>query len=82
MCYCIVLRHLFLKSGKVHSRDGHSDARRVNPKDLVQSILAQIQAEAPAEQIVSARLLPSVAAEQRAAAVDEQIESDVKASAA
>jgi recombination protein RecA len=50
--------------------------------DLVQGILAQIQAEAPPEQIVSARLLPSIAAEQKAAAVDEQIQSDVKASAA
>jgi hypothetical protein len=30
--------------------------------DLVQQILAQIQAEAPPEQIVSARLLPSAAA--------------------
>ena len=50
--------------------------------DLVQQILARIQAEAPPEQIVSARLLPSLAAEQAAAAVDEQIESDTKASAA
>jgi len=50
--------------------------------DLVQQILARIQAEAPAEQIVSARLLPSIAAEQALAAVDEQIESDAKASAA
>ena len=48
----------------------------------MQSILAQIQAEAPPEQIVSARLLPSIAAEQKEAAATEQIESDVKASAA
>ena len=35
--------------------------------DVVQQILSAIQAEAPPEQIVSARLLPSVAAEQEAA---------------
>jgi len=50
--------------------------------DLVQAILAQIQAESPPEQIVSARLLPSVAAEQKAAAVEEQVESDAKSAAA
>jgi len=50
--------------------------------DIVQQILAGIQLEAAEGQIVSARLLPSVAADQAAAAADEQIESDAKASAA
>jgi recombination protein RecA len=40
-----------------------------NP-DLVQQILARIQAEAPDEQIISARLLPSSAADEAAIAVE------------
>jgi recombination protein RecA len=45
-----------------------------NP-DLVQQILAQIQAEAPEEQVISARLLPNAAAGAAAGAVAAQEEA-------
>jgi recombination protein RecA len=47
-----------------------------NP-DLVQQILAQIQAEAPDEQVISARLLPNAAAGTAAAGAAATEEADV-----
>jgi recombination protein RecA len=49
--------------------------------DLVQQILAQIQAEAPPEQIVSARLLPSAAARAEASPVPAEEEAEETAAA-
>jgi recombination protein RecA len=47
-----------------------------NP-DLVQQILGRIQAEAPEDQVISARLLPTQApAEKAAAAVGEEADAD------
>jgi recombination protein RecA len=43
-----------------------------NP-DIVQQILARIQAEAPEEQVISARLLPSQAAPERAVAAETAV---------
>jgi hypothetical protein len=47
-----------------------------NP-DVVQQILARIQAEAPEEQIISARLLPAAAAEERPVDVEDAEPVDV-----
>ena len=49
-----------------------------NP-DLVQQILARIQADAPAEQIISARLLPSQAAGEATIEVEAVAEDDAVA---
>jgi recombination protein RecA len=46
--------------------------------DLVQQILAQIQAEAPPEQIVSARLLPSAAGVPAGAATEVEEPAEVE----
>ena len=49
-----------------------------NP-DIVQQILARIQAEAPEEQVISARLLPTSAAPERAAPERTESETPVEA---
>ena len=46
-----------------------------NP-DLVQQILQRIQADAPDEQVISARLLPAASPQERALAVDEVEEAE------
>jgi recombination protein RecA len=46
-----------------------------NP-DLVQQILQQIQAEAPEEQVISARLLPTAAQEEQRVEVEEAVAVD------
>jgi recombination protein RecA len=48
-----------------------------NP-DLVQQILAQIQAEAPDDQIISARLLPAQAPAEKTVDIEDEVEAEVE----